>query len=308
MADDKKRSKSVEPAPTTEETFARILVKNLDYVEQWEAASHKGEDIEGVHQMRVGLRRLRSALSVFRRAIPREISAAIGEEMRWAASALGPARDLDVFLTEGLAAVEGKAPGMEAGTAKLRAIAEIEREEAYKAVREMIDSDRYKTFKAEVRRWAAEKGWRTAELPPECAKMLDGDINRFAAKVLTKQVNRTLADGLHIAQMPAEELHQLRIDCKKVRYATEFFTPLFNAKAMGEFVLRLKDLQGLLGTLNDVTVTHGLMVRLLEGVDDRDTIQFSGVLIGWRVRQYEEIKGQLGVRWQSFAQAIHPWV
>lgn len=308
MADDKKKSKHVELPPTTEESFARILEKNLDYVEQWEEASHKGEDIEGVHQMRVGLRRLRSALTVFRRAIPREISATVGEEMRWAANGLGPARDLDVFLSEGLAVVRDKLPEMEAGAAKLEAIARDQRETAYGAVREMIDSERYKAFKANTRTWIAQRGWRTEALPPQSMKILEGPIPRYAARVLSKQVNRTLADGLHIGQMTAVELHQLRIDCKKVRYATEFFTPLFHLKAMTEFTARLKDLQGLLGTLNDVTVTHGLMNKLLAGVTDPETVQFSGVLIGWRVRQYEEIRGQLGSRWQAFAQSVHPWV
>ena len=64
----------VDKEQTVEEAFRHILVTNLNAVHEWEPVAVKGEDIEGVHQMRVGLRRMRSALSVFRLAVPRSVA------------------------------------------------------------------------------------------------------------------------------------------------------------------------------------------------------------------------------------------
>jgi len=88
---------------TVEEAFSRILLGNLAGVEEWAPVALAGEDIEGVHQMRVCLRRMRSALTVFRIAIPKAATKSFAKDMRWASKALDRARDLDVYITENLA-------------------------------------------------------------------------------------------------------------------------------------------------------------------------------------------------------------
>ena len=108
-------TKSKTPAPVTtnqsvSEAFATILRHNFAYLLQWEEAARSWEDIEGVHQFRVTVRRMRSALSLFRDAIPKAAGGHWSAEMRWIAGELSLARDLDVFISDGLSSVADELP------------------------------------------------------------------------------------------------------------------------------------------------------------------------------------------------------
>ncbi|MBF0285563.1 MAG: CHAD domain-containing protein [Magnetococcales bacterium] len=297
---------TITPDMSTTAAFGAILRANYDFVRAWAPVAYEGKDIEGVHQVRVGMRRMRSAVIVFRKAIPRELTDAWGEEMRWLANAMGPARDLDVFITEAMDAVTGKIP-LPAGEERIRQLAEQHRAEAYAQVRAAIDSDRYKKYTTGLNHWLKEQGWYQADMPGKVRARMNKTVASYATSVLNKRVSQTLQDGARINEMSTEELHMLRIDCKKLRYATEFFGSLFNKKGMGQFTGYLKELQGLLGTMNDVTVMQGLLDALIQDVDERETVKYAGALIGWRARQYEEVRGTLGESWEAFANTIPPW-
>jgi CHAD domain-containing protein len=103
----------------------------------------------------------------------------------------------------------------------------------------------------------------------------------------------------------AEEMHQLRIQCKKLRYAAEFFTPLFDG--MENFIGHMKGLQDLLGIMNDVAVMQHLLEDLLADTRDPEVLQYAGGLVGWRTRQYHEIKDSFDERWEELLNAKHPW-
>ena len=108
-----KKQKRKKPAPvhsrqSTSEAFVTVLQHNFDYLQGWEREARSWEDTEGVHQMRVAFRRMRSALVTFRTAVPQELTRTWSEEMRWLAGQFGDARDLDVFIDEALGAVTGK--------------------------------------------------------------------------------------------------------------------------------------------------------------------------------------------------------
>ena len=107
-----------------------------------EAAALSGLDPEGVHEMRVALRRTRAALSDFREIIPAAQVAWLKRETKWLITSLGSARDWDVFLYELLAPVEVARPG-DTGLAKLRMAAETERKKGYARARQAIRSPRY---------------------------------------------------------------------------------------------------------------------------------------------------------------------
>ena len=296
------------PAPVhagqrTAETFLSILSHNLALLVDMEPLARSPKDIEGVHQMRVTLRRMRSALTVFRSAIPRQVTAPWAEEMRWAAGELGLARDLDVFITECLQSVCSKL-GLE-GADKLEAIAERHREQAYRQVCNMLDSDRYARFKVGFAAWLGREGWRHGHPKAKFLKRQDAPAVMFGRKILDKVERRVLAAGTNVDPESATEMHQLRIECKKLRYAAEFFTPIFDG--LQEYILHMKGLQDLLGVMNDVSVMRHLMERLLEGETDPQVIQFTGGLIGWRACEYENLKGSFDERWETFLHAKHPW-
>ena len=291
---------------TIDEAFGTILRYNFDYMLGWAPIAYSREDIEGVHQVRVAFRRMRSALVIFRKAIPRHITDPVGVEMKWIAGELGPARDLDVFIDEGLDSMAGKIP-LPKGEEGLRAIALKHRDQAYDNLRAMMDGERYKKFVTDFDLWLKERVWFQSEMSADTRIKLGRKIRVYAIKVLDKRVSKVMQTGEHIDQMSEEELHQLRIECKKLRYATEFFIPIFAQKKMAEFTLHLKGLQGLLGTMNDVAVMPTLLGALLKDTEDRETSQFAGALIGWRARQYEEVRNKLHDHWTTFANSVLPW-
>jgi CHAD domain-containing protein len=302
------KSTPVHGKQETGDAFATIIRQNFSTMLTWEPVAALGTDIEGVHQMRVVLRRMRSAVIIFRGAIPRVASDPVGEEMRWAANALGPARDLDVFIDEGLAPMSGRIPLRPEGEAKLLAIATARKAAAYVQVREMIASARYIQFRQSLPQWLDSKAWEQQAMTPAQSKALRGSILSYARNILTKRMRIVLQTGMDMDNKTADELHQLRIECKKLRYATEFFTPLFDREAMDPFVLALKELQGTLGVLNDVAVTRHLLESLLDGATDPDVFAYAGAIMGWRARQYEELRTQLTPQWSNFSRMVSPWM
>ncbi len=301
-----KKPKNVAPIhaeQSVSEAFATILRHNFNHIGQWEQAARSWEDIEGVHQVRVAFRRMRSALSAFRSAVPKDATAAWADDMRWLAGECGPARDLDVFIDEGLEPLQGKLslPGAD----EMMAVAGEHRAMAYETVRRMLDSERYARFKTEFPDWLARQGWSTGQLSQKHRKRLAGNVVPYARTLLDTLERRVLSTGSHVDQDAAADMHSLRIECKKLRYAAEFFYPLF--AGMDEFIGHMKGLQDLLGVMNDVAVMGDLLNTLLAEEKDSALLQYAGGLVGWRTRQYHEIKGSFNERWDEFVQAKHPW-
>lgn len=288
---------------TVSETFQTILRHNLEYLEGWEQAARSPEDIEGVHQTRVTFRRMRSLLTTFRPAIPKKLTAEWGETMRGLAGRLGRARDLDVFIDEALGEIRGKLSLP--GEARLEALAKRKRDAAYDDVRRMLDSEQYARFKADFTRWIEARSWEQGALKKKQRKLLEGNILPFARKVLDMQERRVLEAGAHVHKDVAEEMHRLRIECKKLRYAAEFFLPVF--AGMDQFIDHMKGLQDLLGVMNDVAVMRGLLDEVLEGVEDLQVMEYAGGIVGWRTCRYHGLLEGFEQRWEEFVEAKHPW-
>jgi CHAD domain-containing protein len=302
-------TKSKAPPPITSEqtasqAFATILLHNFDYMLTWRDSARTWEDIEGVHQVRVSFRRMRSALTLFRDAVPREATDRWNEEMRWIASELGDARDLDVFIDEALGPTAALLPL--AGGERLRVIAEEHRAEVYATrVAPMLDSERFGQFCNEFPGWIEKREWEQAPLKKKQAKRLKDGIINYSRNLLDKQERHVLSAGTHVNRDDAAEMHQLRIECKKLRYAAEFFRPLFTG--MEVFIGHMKGLQDLLGVMNDVNVTRGLLDEMLRGNRDYNVLIYAGGLIGWRSCEFRHLLERFDEYWEELVEAKHPW-
>ena len=82
-----------------DDVVACLLAGCQAHLQANQPAAEEAGAPDGVHQMRVALRRLRTALSLLRREIPSATMRELGGEAKWAASQLGAARGWDVFLT-----------------------------------------------------------------------------------------------------------------------------------------------------------------------------------------------------------------
>lgn len=302
-------AKSKKPAPvaanqSVSDAFATIMRHNFDYLLTWEQAARSWEDIEGVHQFRVTLRRMRSALSLFRKAIPMSTRSYWSDELRWVAGELGLARDLDVFISEGLSAVAEDLPL--SGHEGLLRLAMERRAQAYEQqVCAMLDSERYRRFKKDFSAWFENRQWKSAEPSKKELKQLSKNVIAFSRNLMDKQERKVLAAGSHVDRYNSREMHSLRIECKKLRYAAEFFRPLF--MGMDTFISHMKGLQDLLGLMNDVAVMRQLLNDLLVDEADHEILVYAGGLIGWRTCDYHHMLSRFDAYWEEFIEAKHPW-
>jgi triphosphatase len=211
-------------------------------------------DPEYLHQMRVGLRRLRAALGLIRLAQADIVDKPILRELGWLAERLGPARDWDVFVTQTLPLLTQKRD------APITHTAEITRKRRLVSARRAVASVRYAGLLLRISLWVTEAKWRTGAVFNKPA--ID-----FARQTLQHHQRQTRKRGKSTDR--PEDLHALRIAVKKLRYATEFFESLFDDGASRGYGERLTELQEVLGRLNDLTVASRLLFELAKGADLR---------------------------------------
>jgi inorganic triphosphatase YgiF len=211
-------------------------------------------DPEAVHQLRVAVRTLRSALSTFKAAVADEGYEAVKAELRWLAKACDEARNLDVFLAETLQPAEGREPRVP-GLDALRRAVETARDRAHREVCQTVSSARFRDLLIRVTGWVDTGAWSAGEAAAAPARP-------FAAAMLDKRRRRLLKDGRRLESASDAQRHEVRIDAKKLRYAAEGFRGLFGDKASRRFVGALKALQDELGALNDLATAEVLMTGL----------------------------------------------
>lgn len=286
------------PANSVDDAMAAILESCFD---QWlanQAAAIDGRDPEGVHQMRVALRRLRSALSVFRKLIPPDQLTWLQTEAKRTIGALGDARDWDVFQAELLAPVLASRPG-DPGLEALRNRARARARSSYRRARTFLQSSDYTRFVLSFGQWLEQCGWREQQ-DFEAAAKRARPIVSFAKQLLNKRRKRVVVKGENFAELSVEQRHELRIALKKLRYAVEFFKPVFDAKAVKPFLLGVKQLQEDLGHLNDVAVAETLLADVIARPGKHDVRTAAGLVIGWHARGVALVEPKLREDWKAF--------
>jgi triphosphatase len=241
------------------DTVAQIVGGLLDAMLHWSATAGNGASPVPVHQMRVATRRLRSALSIFRHAAACPEVEPLSAALRDTAAQLGAARDWDVFLAGTGAQVAAMFPD----DRRLRALLSAGRRRraaAYAGLRLHLDGAAFRGLSVSLACAAALRPWKGRD--PAQDAMLRADTEGFAAAVLARRLRRVRQDGRGLRHLPVPALHELRKDCKRLRYAAEFFQPLFPDKSARRFVRHLAGLQDALGLLNDGAAAAGLLAQL----------------------------------------------
>ena len=142
---------------SVEEGMTLIFRSALDHLLSNRSAAVSGADIEGVHQARIAIRRIGSAISVFDKFLSPDDTDPIKEDMRWLMDALAPARDLNVFLDEMLPAVLTDLPD-DPDLKALMKVAKKERTAAYRKVRSAFSVARYTRATLTLASWIEEHG------------------------------------------------------------------------------------------------------------------------------------------------------
>lgn len=270
------------------------------------AALREADAPEAVHQLRVALRRLRSALRIFRKRIALPEFEDIRARARDIASALGPARECDVFRHNALAGPLRGQPGRLAAAAPLLEAVEGARRDSYDAARRVIDDPATSLFVLDVQSVLLQRAWRTA-LAPEDLGLLTVPARDVAARVLDGLRKRALKRGKHLPDMPDEQRHELRIALKNLRYAAEFFGPLFAAdKAQRSFLRLVSDLQEDLGAHNDAATAEAFILSL--NLASGAQAQFAaGYVLGFYRHATLVADTHLARKWKNFRRAGAFW-
>lgn len=296
------------------EAFAHIVGHLADVILHYAptaAAGHGGP--EPVHQMRVATRRLRSAIAVFSRAIGGADIALADAGLKQLARTLGPARDWDVF-TSGTGAAVGRAFAGDEAVGKLLDDAERQRVSGYDALRHFVDAPEFRQLGIRLAliaaRFDSEIGaaGHSSVDEPEALKSLP----EFACRALSRRLKRLIAEGPDIDHLDTSALHDIRLRAKRLRYACEFFSPVFSHKATRRFIRRLSVLQDRLGTLNDGAVAADLLARLERtgqkaGSRDVSRAFAIGTVRGFVAAQGGAAREEIFDAWRKFQKAAPFW-
>ena len=255
---------------TTTTAFRRIAMACLAQVSANAELLRIVRRPEAVHQMRVGLRRLRAAVGAFKPLLPAPERERIETELKWLARESDAARDLDVFIRDAFhpTALEAPSPGLAAlGHHLLTA-----RSQAYDRVLGAVASSRYALLMLETTAWI-----ETAALPDE-------PVAPFAAEALNRLHRQVEQRARDLADLDAEARHHLRIRAKRLRYAAEFFADLFpSRRRRSRYLKALEQLQDSLGALNDLAVARD-RIPSEAALDDAEVAFAAGRVIGRRER------------------------
>jgi inorganic triphosphatase YgiF len=283
--------------------FAAIMRSCLAQIEGNAHGVATQEDPEWIHQMRIGVRRMRACLSLARRTIAPARIEPLRVELRWLAQALGPARDLDVFATSTLpefreAVARGSGAALAAPLARLAARTTARRKEAREHARAAVTSTRF------VRLVLASAS--LAASPDLAAPSPDDRLARPAravARPLLKRRHQALtALGADLAHAAPEARHAARLAAKKLRYAAEFFASLYPRKKARAYRKALAALQEELGAWNDAAVGARVAAQIAGPQSPP-----AAALEGWAAARGASRAEALAEAWAKFAKARPFW-
>ncbi|MBA4142294.1 MAG: CYTH and CHAD domain-containing protein [Nitrosospira sp.] len=283
--------------------FKAIAWNCLNHLHSNEAGMLEDRDMEYLHQMRVALRRERSAFGIFSSAFSRAAFNPMAKDLKWLAGQLRPARDWDVFVTGTLASVcasFNENPGMLA----LREKCEQIRCRHKDVARDAVESKHYTGVMLKLGAWLSAESWLVSRdrstSSGEAEEASWEPIKVFSAAMLSHRHKQLKKHGKKLKSFDAPELHALRIMAKKQRYAAEFFAGLYSHKKAKRYIKSLAALQDVLGVINDNAVIVRLLDELPAGEDGTGEREAIGIIRGWSASLALTRKRELDNVWRVF--------
>lgn len=296
------------PATSADQALADILIAGIEHLRGNEACVAARAHVEGVHQMRVAVRRLRSCLALYADYLPDDEARHLNGELRWLIGELGPARDWDVFVSDILAPVVAQL-GAEPRIGELAARVEEQRDAAYGRAQAAITDRRYVGMMMLIAAWAEGRRWRDHLDAPQRA-VLDRPCLQLAHLLIHRRHQEAVAVGDAFAALSEAERHKVRIRIKKLRYPIEFFQSLYPPRRVLPYLALLKELQDDLGAGNDVAVARSLLrqvTRALAGRDKARAAYAAGLVVGWHSHTANNLDARQVKVWQRFLARAPFW-
>lgn len=280
----KARQPNIGPSTTGAEAFQAVAREALVQIAGNARLLDIAPNPEVLHQTRVGLRRLRAALSVFREMLDAEGLDFARDETRWLAGELSVARDLDVFLQR--AASPDDVDDTPGRAAFYRAVSRA-RAEAYDQAGAAIRSARYRTLLLELGAWIETGAWLTLADDTR-AGLRDAAVQVLAAPALDRLQRRLRRRAKGFKRLGPKARHDLRKRAKTLRYAASFLGGAYDRRAnrKAHFIESLQGLQQQLGELNDIATARSVALRAV-GKRSGELAFAAGLEVG-RIAQAED--------------------
>ncbi|MEM6902908.1 MAG: CYTH and CHAD domain-containing protein, partial [Pseudomonadota bacterium] len=267
---------------------------------------------EGVHQMRVALRRVDAIIRPLRPWLTHKSAIDLLEDLRWLRQALGPLRNWDVFTTETMASLsdpKGKKRGPSLAT-MIRPAANALRQDAKAQVFKTLNDPRYADLLLRLALLANGDGPKLGRTSND-EKHLDQPFRGIAARWLIEQQLTMAGRGQRLHAIAPAKQHRFRLKIKKTRYVAELLRSVDVAKPLKQLSKRMAKLQDRLGHQNDIFTALELLeeIRLhpaLEhDVDARAAIDRQ--LKSWRKALKEKDPG-ITQLWLDIEAASDTWI
>ena len=291
---------------TTEEAARDVMAECLEQIAANMTAVRLIEDPESAHQLRVGLRRLRSAFSVFKPILEGPHLEPLIDDARWLGQEVGRLRDLEVADVDILAPEREKYP-TEAGFAELLDAVHAATETERNQLRQTVIGERAQAFLLNLAEFVMTRGWLDPTDMSQTAR-LARPVADHAVQSLNKVYRQSQKKAKGIDTLTIDERHELRKQLKKLRYAAEFFSPFFEAAKTQSFIKTMKKLQNILGELNDAAMTEELFGgdSALVG-SSAASARAAGRLIGARLERADHAWHDARARWDALSELGPFW-
>ncbi len=292
-----------------EDAFRLTLLQCKWHIAANIAAVLDGREAEGIHQMRVGFRRLRVALTAFGGDFRAPVLEALRDRAKRLSEKLAPARDLDVFVDELLQSA-AKSGGDVDGFDALRERANTARRTAWEFAVAHVESPAFEAFLHDLGDAIDKRVWCDARDTAASGHMaFEMPAAELAGRMLDHRMKSARKHARHLKKLSPHKRHELRIALKKLRYTAEFFAPLYDEPAARAFLQPLSKMQDVLGSLNDVAVARGTLSRLAAPQSGGSaSLSFAaGIVYGWHLDRAQHNWKHARKRWKQFVKTQPFW-
>ncbi len=295
-----------EPDMRAEHAVRTILAFLLDIVRQNRPGILHDIDTEFLHDFRVAVRRARSLLGQLPKVLPVRLTKHLRADLSFLGSLTNHLRDLDVLLLHQADYLAAMPPDLRPDMEPLFRAVQHER---YATHHRLVEALNAPQSEAILQRWESATTETKAQGPQakrKLAKLVRKAIRRQCQRMLIATPPDTLKDGA------PEQLHRLRIACKKLRYMFEFFASAFPQEMTAEPIRRLRTLQDVLGQLNDLDVQRKMLRELARAVPGSPgqrhrTDRATHLLTQTFETQQEQLRAAVQTTFADFIAEIVPW-
>ena len=261
-----RKNPGIEENDSMAEAGRKILRFHFAHMLAHEEGTRNGQDIEELHDMRVATRRMRAAFEVFgpyfrQKAVKKHL-----KRLRTAGRALGRVRDLDVFMEKAQRYLETLSEEKRPGLDPLLNAWGQDRTAERDQLLDYLDSENYKLFKQEFNEFVSTPG--DGVLPISETAQTPNLVHHVVPVLIYTRLAAVRAYEQIVTNASMEQLHALRIEFKKLRYAMEFFREVLGGEAR-EVIDEIKIVQDHLGDLNDANVACQNLREFIETWEER---------------------------------------